>query len=215
MKIFLDTAIRDEIRRMVAIGVVDGVTTNPSLLKEARAPYRQVIAEICAMVPGPVSAEVVAEDWEGMVREGRDLAAIADNVVVKIPMGAEGIRAVKALSGQGIHTNVTLIFSALQAILAAKAGATYVSPFVGRLDDAGHDGMATVEEIIAAYDSYDFDTEVLVASVRHPQHVLRAALMGADVVTLPTKVLEAMFRHPLTDLGIVKFLDAWKDVPKG
>jgi transaldolase len=215
MKIFLDTAIRDEIRRMVAIGVVDGVTTNPSLLKVAKAPYRQVIAEICAMVPGPVSAEVVAEDWEGMVREGRELAAIADNVVVKIPMGAEGMRAVKTLAGQGIRTNVTLVFSALQAILAAKAGASYVSPFVGRLDDAGHDGMAMVEEIIAAYDSYDFETQVLVASVRHPQHVLRAALMGADVVTLPTAVLEAMFRHPLTDVGIVKFLDAWKDVPKG
>ncbi len=214
MKIFLDTAIRDEIRRMVAIGVVDGVTTNPSLLKAAKAPYRQVIAEICAMVPGPVSAEVVAEDWEGMVREGRELAAIADNVIIKIPMGSEGMRAVKALKDQGIRTNVTLIFSALQAILAAKAGASYVSPFVGRLDDAGHDGMAMVEEIIAAYDSYDFDTQVLVASVRHPQHVLRAALMGADVVTLPTQVLEAMFRHPLTDVGIVKFLDAWKDVPK-
>ena len=214
MKIFLDTAIRDEIRRMVAIGVVDGVTTNPSLLKAAKAPYRQVIAEICAMLPGPVSAEVVAEDWEGMVREGRELAAIAKNVVVKIPMGAEGMRAVGALHREGLHTNVTLIFSPLQAILAAKAGATYVSPFVGRLDDIGQDGMAVVEEILAAYDAYDFDTEVLVASVRHPQHVLRAALMGADVVTLPTQVLEAMFRHPLTDAGIAKFLEAWKDVPK-
>ena len=214
MKIFLDTAIRDEIRRMVSIGVVDGVTTNPSLLKVAKAPYRQVIAEICAMVPGPVSAEVVAEDWEGMVREGRELAAIAKNVVIKIPMGSEGIRAVGALAKEGLRTNVTLVFSPLQAILAAKAGASYVSPFVGRLDDIGHDGMAVVEEILAAYDSYDFDTEVLVASVRHPQHVLRAALMGADVVTLPTQVLEAMFRHPLTDAGIAKFLAAWKDVPK-
>lgn len=214
MKIFLDTAIRDEIRRMVAIGVVDGVTTNPSLLKVARAPYREVLVEICAMVPGPVSAEVVAEDWEGMVREGRELAAIAPNVVIKIPMGTEGMRAVRALTQEGLKTNVTLIFSPLQAILAAKAGATYVSPFVGRLDDIGHDGMEVVEQILAAYDAYDFDTEVLVASVRHPQHVLRAALMGADVVTVPTAVLEAMFRHPLTDAGITKFLAAWKDVPK-
>ncbi len=214
MQIFLDTAIREEIRRMVALGIVDGVTTNPSLLKTANAPYREVIAEICEMVPGPVSAEVVAEDWEGMVREGRELASIAPNVVVKIPMSAEGIRAVRALSAEEIRTNVTLIFSSLQAILAAKAGATYVSPFVGRLDDAGHDGMDVVEEMVTAFGNYGYDTRVLVASVRHPQHVVQAALMGADVVTLPTKVLEQMFRHPLTDVGIVTFLDAWRDVPK-
>jgi len=214
MKIFLDTAIREDIRRFSALGIVDGVTTNPSLLKKAQAPYREVIAEICEMVPGPVSAEVVAEDWEGMVREGRELSAIAANVVIKIPMGMPGIRAVSELKREGIETNVTLIFSANQALLAAKAGARFVSPFVGRLDDVGHDGMEVVEEILAAYESYDFSTEVIVASVRHPQHVIQSALMGAEIATVPTAVLEAMFRHPLTDIGIRKFLDAWKEVRK-
>lgn len=214
MKIFLDTAIRDEIRRFADMGIIDGVTTNPSLLKTANAPYRDVIAEICAMVPGPVSAEVVAEDWEGMVREGRELSAIAKNVVIKIPMTPAGMRAVGELKREGIESNVTLIFSSNQALLAAKAGARYVSPFVGRLDDVGHDGMLVVEEILEAYGSYDFDTEVIVASVRHPQHVVQSAIMGADIATIPTKVLAAMFRHPLTDLGILKFLEAWADVPK-
>ncbi len=214
MKIFLDTAIRDEIRRMAELGLIDGVTTNPSLLKVANAPYRDVIAEICQMVTGPVSAEVVAEDWEGMVSEGKELAAIAENVVIKIPMTPDGMRAVSELKKSGIRSNVTLIFSANQAILAAKAGATYVSPFVGRLDDVGQDGMELVEEILEIYSGYDYETEVIVASVRHPQHVIQAGLMAAHIATVPTKVLEAMFRHPLTDIGIEKFLSAWKDVPK-
>ena len=214
MKIFLDTAIRDEIRRFADLGIIDGVTTNPSLLKAAKAPYREVIAEICAMVPGPVSAEIVAEDWEGMVRQGRELSGIAENVIIKIPMTPAGMRAVGELKKAGIESNVTLIFSSNQALLAAKAGARYVSPFVGRLDDAGHDGMDVVEEILEAYGNYAFETEVIVASVRHPQHVVQAAMMGADIATIPTNVLEAMFRHPLTDIGIRKFLEAWEDVPK-
>ncbi len=214
MKIFLDTAVRDEIREMVQIGLVDGVTTNPSLLKVANAPYRDVIREICEMVPGPVSAEVVSEDWNGMVSEGRELAGIAGNVVVKIPMTPDGMRAVSILKGEGIASNVTLIFSANQALLAAKAGARYVSPFVGRLDDIGHDGMEVVEEILEVYSGYEFETEVIVASVRHPLHVTQAALLGADIATVPTKILKAMFKHPLTDAGIEKFLAAWKDVPK-
>ena len=214
MKIFLDTAIRDEIRRFADLGIIDGVTTNPSLLKVAKAPYREVIAEICALVPGPVSAEVVAEDWEGMVRQGRELSGIAENVIIKIPMTPAGMRAVGELKKAGIESNVTLIFSSNQALLAAKAGARYVSPFVGRLDDAGHDGMDVVEEILEAYGNYAFETEVIVASVRHPQHVVQAAMMGADIATIPTNVLEAMFRHPLTDIGIRKFLEAWEDVPK-
>lgn len=215
MKIFLDTAIRDEIRRMAALGIVDGVTTNPTLLKAADAPYHEVIADICKMVPGPISAEVIAEDWEGMVREGRKLSAIAQNVIVKIPMTPDGMRAVSVLKSEKIDTNVTLVFSANQALLAAKAGARFVSPFVGRLDDAGHDGMDVVEEILEIYANYDFATEVLVASVRHPQHVVQAALMGADVATVPTGVLASMFRHPLTDVGIRRFLDDWKAVRKG
>ena len=214
MKIFLDTAVRDEIREMVQIGLVDGVTTNPSLLKVANAPYRDVIREICEMVPGPVSAEVVSEDWNGMVTEGRELAGIAENVVVKIPMTPDGMRAVSILKGEGIASNVTLIFSANQALLAAKAGARYVSPFVGRLDDIGHDGMEVVEEILEVYSGYEFETEVIVASVRHPLHVAQAALLGADIATVPAKILKAMFKHPLTDAGIEKFLAAWKDVPK-
>jgi transaldolase len=214
VKIFLDTAIRDEIRQMVQLGIVDGVTTNPSLLETANAPYREVLKDICKMVPGPVSAEVVAEDWEGMVQEGRELHAIAENIVVKIPMGREGVRAVYHLQKEGIATNVTLVFSANQAVLAAKVGARFVSPFVGRLDDAGHDGMEIVEELLAAYDACGFATEVIVASVRHPQHVVQAALLGAHVVTLPFKVLNAMFHHPLTDVGIRKFLDAWRKVRK-
>ena len=214
MKIFLDTAIRDEIRTMAALGVVDGVTTNPSLLKIAQAPYREVISDICKMVSGPVSAEVVAEDWEGMVREARELSTIAQNVVIKIPMGQKGMRAVSALKTEGIQTNVTLVFSANQALLAAKAGARFVSPFVGRLDDVGNDGMDIVEDILEVFSNYSFDTELIVASVRHPQHVLQAALMGAPIATVPTRILEAMYRHPLTDAGIRKFLDAWKEVRK-
>lgn len=214
MKLFLDTAIREEIRQFAAYGLVDGVTTNPSLLKTANAPYKEVIKDICDMIPGPVSAEVVAEDWEGMVSEGRELAGIAGNVVIKIPMTPDGMRAVGELRDLGIPANVTLIFSAPQALLAAKAGARYVSPFVGRLDDIGHDGMAVIEEISEIYSNYDYDTEIIVASIRHPQHVIQSALLGADIATVPTKILQAMFHHPLTDSGIEKFLAAWKDVPK-
>jgi len=214
MKIFLDTAVLDEIREMAELGIVDGVTTNPSLLKVSRMPYREVLEEICHLVPGPVSAEVVAEDAEGMVREGRALAAIAENIVVKVPMGREGIRAVAALGAEGIETNVTLVFSANQAILAAKAGARFVSPFIGRLDDAGQTGMDVVDETLEIYANYDFDTEVIVASVRHPLHVVQAGLTGADIVTVPTAVLRAMFEHPLTDIGKAKFLEAWRQVRK-
>jgi len=214
MKIFLDTAIRDEIEEMAALGVVDGVTTNPSLLETAQAPYREVLADICRLVPGPISAEVVAEDSEGMLREARDLAAIAENIVIKIPMTAEGMRAVRVLHDEGVPTNVTLLFSTNQALLAAKAGASYVSPFIGRLDDIGHEGMGLVEEILEVYGNYDFPTEVIVASVRHPLHVVEAAGLGADIVTMPTKVLRAMFTHPLTDIGRAKFLAAWDGVLK-
>jgi transaldolase len=215
MKFFLDTAIREEIRALAALGIVDGVTTNPSLLKDARAPYREVLADICRLVPGPISAEVIAEDVAGMIREAHELAGIAQNIVVKIPMGRPGIEAVASLRAEGINTNVTLVFSANQALLAAKAGAGFVSPFIGRLDDVGQSGMALVEEILEIYDNYDFETEVIVASVRHPMHVTEAAQLGADIVTMPAKVLAAMFEHPLTDIGKRKFLEAWRDVEQG
>ena len=215
MKFFLDTAIRDEIREMTALGMVDGVTTNPSLLKTAAAPYREVIAEICRMVdPGPVSAEVLAEDADGMLREARTLHTIAPNVVVKIAMGPVGLQVVRALRDEQIDCNVTLVFSGNQALLAAKAGARYVSPFIGRLDDVGQEGMALIEEILEIYGNYAFPTEVIVASIRHPMHVSAAARLGADIATMPTAVLRAMYRHPLTDAGKQKFLEAWRDVPQ-
>ncbi|MBD3236092.1 MAG: fructose-6-phosphate aldolase [Candidatus Eisenbacteria bacterium] len=214
MKFFLDTAERDEIQRMTELGFVDGVTTNPSLLKKAGAPYQQVLQEICALVSGPVSAEVVAEDHAGMIAEGRELAAIAENVVIKVPMGSEGLRAVRGLREHGIDCNVTLVFSTNQAILAAKAGARFVSPFIGRLDDVAQEGMQLIEEIVQIYENYEFESELIVASVRHPMHVVDAGLLGADIVTMPTRVLEAMFQHPLTDIGKEKFLAAWRDVPK-
>ena len=215
MKFFLDTAIREEIQEMAALGMVDGVTTNPSLLKIARAPYREVIAEICRLVsPGPVSAEVLAQDLDGMIREGRDLHTIAPNVVVKVPMGPVGLQAVRTLRADRVDCNVTLVFSVNQALLAAKAGARFVSPFIGRLDDVGQEGMALIEEILEVYGNYDFETEVIVASIRHPMHVAEAARLGADIVTMPTGVLRAMYQHPLTDVGKAKFLEAWRDVPK-
>jgi transaldolase len=215
MKFFLDTAIRDEIREMAALGMVDGVTTNPSLLKIARAPYREVIGEICRIVaPGPVSAEVLSEEPAGMLREARELHALAPNVIIKVPMDPPGLQVVRTLRDEGIETNVTLVFSVNQALLAAKAGARYVSPFIGRLDDVGQEGMALIEEILDVYGNYDFATEVIVASVRHPMHVAAAARLGADVVTMPTAVLRAMYQHPLTDVGKRKFLEAWRDVPK-
>ncbi len=209
MKLFLDTANIEDIRSAVALGVVDGVTTNPTLIAKEGQPYREVLAEICRIVDGPVSAEVVALEADKMVAEARDLAAIHDQIVVKVPITADGLRAVKRLAAEGIRTNVTLVFSPTQALLAAKAGASFVSPFVGRLDDRGHEGMALIEQIVTMFRSYDVDTEVIVASVRHPMHVVEAALLGADVATVPHKVLTQMLGHPLTDLGIQQFLADW------
>jgi transaldolase len=205
MKIFLDTANIDEIRETVSLGVVDGVTTNPSLIsKENRGDYKDVMKEICDIVQGPVSAEVVSDDCDEMIRQAHDLVKISDHIVIKIPLIAEGIKAVKQLSADNINTNVTLCFSANQAILAAKAGATYISPFVGRLDDVGIDGMGLIADIVEIYENYAFSTQVLVASIRHTQHVLDSATLGADVATIPTKVLMQMLKHPLTDTGMGK-----------
>lgn len=213
MKIFLDTANIDEIRDAAALGILDGVTTNPSLMsKESRGDYKAVLKEICGIVQGPVSAEVVSEEFEEMVRQGRDLAKIDDHIVVKIPLIAEGIKAVKQLSSEEINTNVTLCFSANQALLAAKAGATYISPFVGRLDDVGMDAMGVVADIVEIYENYAFSTQVLVASIRHTQHVLESATLGADVATIPYKVLMQLLKHPLTDTGIEAFNKDWEKV---
>lgn len=214
MKFFLDTGNIDEIKQGIEMGMVDGVTTNPSLVAKEKKKFDTVVKEILAIVDGPVSLEVVSEDAAGMVKEGRKLASKAPNVVVKVPMTIEGLKATKILADEGIAVNQTLIFSPLQALLAAKAGAAYVSPFIGRLDDVSHDGMELVEQILTMFDNYAFDCEVIVASVRHPLHVLNAALMGADVITMPFGVLAQMARHPLTDVGLAKFLEDWKKVPK-
>ena len=214
MKIFIDTAIIDEIREAASWGIIDGVTTNPSLVAKTGMPFRKVIEEICKIVDGPISAEAVSMDAEGMIKEARELSKIHPNITVKIPMTIEGIKAVKVLSQEGIKTNVTLVFSASQAVLAAKAGATFVSPFVGRIDDASGYGMDLIEEVVQIYDNYDFDTQVIVASIRNPTHFVQAALMGADVATVPFKVLKQLFYHPLTDIGIKRFLEDWKKVPK-
>ena len=210
MKFFIDTANIDEIKKANELGMVDGVTTNPSLVAKEGREFKGLIKEICDIVDGPVSAEVVSTDAEGMVKEAGELAKLADNIVVKIPMLEEGLKAVKILAQEGINTNVTLCFSAIQALMAAKAGAAYISPFVGRLDDIGHIGMELVEEIITIYDNYGFETEVIVASVRNPIHVLDAALMGADIATIPFKVIQQLTKHPLTDIGVEKFLADWK-----
>ena len=210
MDFFLDTAVLSEIERGLEWGMVDGITTNPSLLGKDGKTYLSALKEIAALVPGPVSGEVLATDYEGMMDEAHRLAALADNIVVKVPLLPAGLRAVRKLHEEGIRTNVTLCFSANQALLAAKAGAAYISPFVGRLDDIGEDGMDLVERIIEIYSNFSFSTEVLVASVRSPNHVLQAALMGADVVTIPFKVLEQLYRHPLTEIGLDKFLADWK-----
>ena len=218
MKFFIDTANLDEIKDAYDLGVLDGVTTNPSLIAKeliaGRDAFKSHIRKICEIVQGPVSAEGVCCDLEGMLREARELSAIDPNVVVKIPMTTVGLRAVKTLSGEGVQTNVTLIFSPLQALLAAKAGATYISPFVGRLDDISQEGMSLVREILDIFSNYLFETEVIVASVRNPVHVLTAARLGADIATIPYKVIEQLARHPLTDLGIEKFLQDWKKVEK-
>jgi transaldolase len=215
MKFFIDTANLDEIKQAVDMGILDGVTTNPSLLSKEKGAYRDILTEICKIVPGSVSAEVVAVDAEGMIREGKELAKVADNITVKIPTILEGLKAIKALTSEGIQTNATLIFNPMQALMVAKAGATYASPFVGRLDDISHNGMRLIEKIVTIYENYDYATQVLVASVRSTQHVITAALMGAHVCTIPFKVLSQLMHHPLTDIGLKKFLADWEKVNKG
>jgi len=214
VKFFIDTANIDEIKEAAAMGILDGVTTNPSLAAKESAPYRDILAEICRVVDGPVSAEVIATDTEGMIREAEELVRIADNIVVKIPTILNGLTAIKALNDRGIRTNATLVFTPMQALLVAKAGATYVSPFVGRLDDVSTDGMSLIADIVNIYANYTFATEVLVASVRNPIHVLEAARMGADVCTIPLKVIKQLIRHPLTDIGLEKFLEDYRKAPK-
>jgi len=214
MRFFLDTAEVDEIRKAARWGVISGVTTNPTLVAKSNQDLKSVISEICDIVEGPVSAEVVSHDVDGMVREGRDLAAIHGNVVVKIPMTAEGMAAVRVLSDDGIDVNVTLVFSPQQALLAAAAGAAYVSPFVGRLDDIGEDGIGLVSEIAEVFALQDIPVEIIAASIRHPRHVIDAALAGADIATVPFVVLEKCFRHPLTDSGIERFLADWEGARK-
>jgi transaldolase len=214
MKFFIDTADVKEIREGAAMGLVDGVTTNPSLVAKTGRKFKDVLLEICDIVKGPVSAEVTATDYAGMMKEAREYAALRDNIVVKIPLLAEGLKAVRTCSEEKIKTNVTLCFSATQALLAAKAGATYISPFVGRLDDISTDGMQLIGEIVQIYDNYAYSTEVLVASVRGPMHVQQAALLGAHVATCPLSVLHQLCKHPLTDSGLAKFLADWEKVPK-
>jgi len=210
MQLFLDTAKIAEIEKGLEWGMVDGVTTNPTLIAKEGRRYLEAVTEIARLVPGPVSGEVLATEFETMMKEGRILAGLADNVVVKVPLTPPGLRAVRKLREEGITTNVTLCFSPAQALLAAKAGAGYISPFVGRLDDVGESGMALVAQIVEVYDNFEFSTEVLVASVRHPMHVVEAARLGADVATVPWKVLEQLYQHPLTDLGLARFLSDWK-----
>jgi transaldolase len=214
MKFFIDTANIEQIKSAAAMGILDGVTTNPSLAAKETAPYRETLIEICKIVPGPVSAEVLATDYEGMVSEAQELAKIADNIVVKIPTVLEGLKAIKTLSSQGISINATLVFTASQALLVAKAGATYASPFIGRLDDISRDGMGLISDIVTIYRNYSFDTEVLVASVRHPMHVVEAALLGADIITMPYGVIEKLIKHPLTDIGLEKFIADYKKAHK-
>ncbi len=213
MKIFIDTANVDHIREINDLGIIDGVTTNPSLIAKEGRDFRQVVEEICSIVDGPISAEAVSLDAEGMVTEAKDLSKIHKNITVKIPMTDQGLKAVKQCTDLGIQTNVTLIFSSLQALLAAKAGATMVSPFVGRLDDISVDGMDLVHQIVTMYDNYDFETEVIVASIRNPLHVIESAMMGAHIATIPYNVIKQLIKHPLTDIGIEKFLADWKKVP--
>jgi transaldolase len=210
MKLFVDTGSIKDIEAIAALGILDGVTTNPSLLSKEAGDYRQNLKRICDIVKGPVSGEVTATDFAGMMRQGHDIASIDEHMVVKVPLTRDGIRACKAMSGEGIRVNVTLVFSAAQALLAAKAGATFVSPFVGRLDDVATNGMDLIREIVDIYDNYEFPTEVLVASCRHPIHVVEAARMGADIATCPPAVIDQLFNHPLTAIGLEKFLKDWE-----
>jgi len=210
MKFFLDTANVGEIRQAASLGLIDGVTTNPSLVAKEGRPFEELIHEICELVQGPVSAEVVSTEADGMLEEARRLARIHEHVVVKCPLTREGLKATRTLADEDIRVNVTLCFSPTQALLAAKAGAAYISPFVGRLDDISYDGMELIQQILTIYENYGFPTEVLVASIRHPKHILEAALMGADVATIPFKAFDAMFNHPLTDKGLAAFLADWE-----
>lgn len=214
MEIFIDTANIKEIKEAISLGLIDGVTTNPTLIARENQPALDLLKEICSLVSGPVSAEVIALDAQGMAAEARQLAKIAKNIVVKIPLVKEGLRAVRVLSREGIKTNVTLCFSPNQALLAAKAGADYVSPFVGRLDDISEDGMGLIKDIKTIYNNYGFKTKIIVASVRSPMHVATAALLGADIATIPLAVIEQLIKHPLTDIGVQRFLDDWKKIPK-
>jgi len=214
MKFFIDTANINEIKEANDMGMVDGVTTNPSLIAKEGRDFEEIIKEICAIVDGPISAEVVSTDTEGMLEEARKLSKIHNNIVVKIPMLVDGLKATRKLSEEGIKTNVTLVFSPLQALMAAKAGATYVSPFIGRLDDISQEGLLLVEQIVEIYSNYAFDTEIIVASIRNPLHVLESALMGADIATIPFNVLSKLAAHPLTDKGLKAFLDDWNRAKK-
>ena len=214
MKFFIDSANISEIKEALSLGMCDGVTTNPSLVAREKRPFNDVVKEILEAVPGPVSLEVVSLDAKGMVAEAKKLVELGGNVVIKVPLTTEGLKATKILSGEGIDVNETLIFSPIQALMAAKAGAAYVSPFVGRLDDVAQNGMELVEQILSIFDNYGFSTEVIVASVRHPMHVLEAAMLGADIATIPFCVIGQLAKHPLTDAGIEKFLADWKKVPK-
>ena len=210
MKLFIDSGNIKEIESLVPLGIIDGITTNPSLLAKEPGDYKQILKRICQIVQGPTSAEVVATDADGMIREGRELAAIDDHIVVKVPFTREGVKACKALSSEGKRVNVTLIFSPAQALLAAKVGATYVSPFVGRLDDISTSGMELISQIVEIFSNYPYSTEVLVASTRGPMHIVEAARIGADICTCPAAVIEALFKHPLTDIGLEKFLKDWE-----
>jgi len=214
MKFFIDTANIQEIKEASRLGLIDGVTTNPTLVAKEGRPFEELIREICDIVDGPVSVEAVSTEAEGMIQEARKLAKIHKNIVVKIPLTTEGLKATKILSSEGIKVNMTLVFSAVQALMAAKAGAAYVSPFVGRLDDISHLGMDLVDQILTIYGNYGFETEVIVASIRNPLHVLDAALMGTNIATIPFKVIEQLAKHPLTDVGIDRFLKDWEKVPK-
>ncbi len=210
MKLFIDSGNIKDIETLCALGIIDGITTNPSLLAKEPGDYRENLKRICDIVKGPVSGEVIATDHAGMLREGHDIAKIDEHMIVKLPLTRDGIRTCKVLSGEGIRVNVTLVFSAAQALLAAKAGATFVSPFVGRLDDVGTDGMGLIREIVDIYDNYEFTTEVLVASCRHPMHIIEAARMGADICTCPPAVIDQLFNHPLTTIGLERFLKDWE-----
>jgi len=215
MKFFIDTANPEEIKKAYEMGVIDGVTTNPTLISKEKKDFNTLIHEICEIIKGlPISLEVLSLDAKGMIDEARKLVKMGENIVVKIPMTQEGLKAIKVLVSEGIKTNTTLVFSATQALLAAKAGSTYISPFIGRLDDISQRGMDLIEQIVTIFNNYDFHSQVIVSSIRHPIHVLEAALLGADIATIPFKVIEQLVRHPLTDIGIEKFLSDWEKVPK-